>query len=306
VIGVFVKMKKAYGIFPPMFTVWKSDETFDQKATERYVTWLLDNGAQSIVACGSTGENTAMFLDEQKKVIEFAVKFIAGQVPVYGGTGKYSTLETIELSKHAEAVGADGVMIILPYYFKPYNEAAMNHYRAVKKEISIPIVCYNNPQFAGYELTASEIKELVDEGVIDAVKAAHGDAARVSDLINACGDKLTVFYGHDYAALQGYAAGAQGWLSGFPATFPKQCREIQEAVMVEGNLEKGRKLWDKFIPLLNFFLDPKTNERAHWLEMLKWAVNVQGIPVGIPRRPLRELDSEMKKKMQKPLEVLLG
>ena len=88
-------MKKGHGIFPPMFTIWKSgDESYDEKASERYITWLIDNGIQSVVPCGSTGENTAMFMHEQKRVIEHVVKFVGGQIPVYAGTGKYSTLET--------------------------------------------------------------------------------------------------------------------------------------------------------------------------------------------------------------------
>ena len=300
-------MKKAYGIFPPMLTIWRAgDESYDEKASERYIQWLIDNGVQSIVACGSTGENTAMRMEEQKRVIEHVVQYVAGQVPVYAGTGKYSTIETLELSQHAKAVGADGLLLILPYYFKPYKEAVMNHFRTVKQAIGLPIIMYNNPWFAGYEMTSREAKQLVDEGVIEGVKAAHGDANRVSDMKFACGDQLTVFYGHDYAALQGLAAGADGWLSGFPATFPKQCRALQDAIMVDKDLDKGRKLWDKFLPFVNFFMDPKVNEKVHWLEMLKWAVTVQGIPAGIPRRPLRELDHEVKKQMQKPLEILLS
>jgi len=299
-------MKKPYGIFPPMFTVWKKDESYDEKGSERYVKWLLDNGAQAIVPCGSTGENTAMFIEEQKRIIEHVVKYVAGQVPVYAGTGKYSTIETLALSKHAQSVGADGLMVILPYYFKPYKEAAMNHFREIKKAVDLPILLYNNPWFAGYEMTAKEAKILCDEGVIHAVKAAHGDASRVSDLKSECGDKLIVFYGHDYAGLQGFAAGADGWLSGFPSTFPKQCRALQEAVMVEKNLDKGRKIWDKFLPFISFFMDPRVNDRVHWLEMLKWAATVQGIPVGIPRKPLKELDPDFKKQMQKPLDILLS
>jgi 4-hydroxy-tetrahydrodipicolinate synthase len=303
------KMKKAYGIFPPMLTVWKdSDESYDEKRSERYIRWLLDNGAQSLVPCGSTSENTAMRMEDQKQVIEHVVKYVAGQVPVYAGTGKYSTLETLELSKHAQAVGADGLMIILPYYFKPYKEAAMNHFRTIRKAVGpdLPIVLYNNPWFAGYELTAAEAKVLADEGVIQAVKAAHGDANRVSDMKFTLGNNITVFYGHDYAALAGFAAGADGWLSGFPATFPKQCRELQDAVMVEKDLEKGRKIWDKFIPFVNVFMSPELNARVHWLEMLKWAVTEQGIPVGVPRRPLRELDEQAKQQLKKPLEILVG
>ncbi|MTI62024.1 MAG: dihydrodipicolinate synthase family protein [Firmicutes bacterium] len=300
-------MKKAYGIFPPMFTVWKkSDGTYDEKGTEKYIDWLIDNGIQSIVPCGSTGESAGMFMEEQKRVIEHVTKYVAGQIPCYAGTGKYSTPETLELSIHAKNVGVDGLMVILPYYYKPYKAAAMNHLREIHKATELPMILYNNPWFAGYELTAKEAKTLVDEGVLTGVKAAHGDANRVSDMKFECGDKMTVFYGHDYAALQGLAAGADGWLSGFPATFPKQCRALQEAVMVEKDLDKGRAIWDKFIPFINFFMDPEVNAQVHWLEMLKWAANVQGANVGIPRKPLKELDPEFKKRMEKPLEILLS
>jgi 4-hydroxy-tetrahydrodipicolinate synthase len=300
------KMKKAYGIFPPILTIWDKDENYDEKASERYIKWLIDNGTQAIVTCGSTSENTAMKTDEQKKVIEHVVKTVAGQMPVYAGTGKYTTLETLELSKHAKAVGADGLLVILPYYFHPYKAVVMDHFRTIKREVGLPILVYNNPWFAGYEMTAQEVEQLFDEGVIEGVKAAHGDANRVSDLRNVCGEQLTIFYGHDYAALQGLVSGANGWLSGFPATFPKQCRELQDAILVDKDLVKAQKIWDKFLPFVRFFMDPDVNAKVHWLEMLKWAVTVQGVPAGIPRRPLRELDSEIKKQMQKPLEILLS
>jgi 4-hydroxy-tetrahydrodipicolinate synthase len=300
-------VKKVNGIVPPILTVWKdSDESYDEKRSEGYIDWLLASGSQGVVACGSNGENTAMTMEEQKRVIEHVVKYVGGRVPVYAGTGKYSTLETLELSKHAQAVGADGLMIILPYYFQPYKDAVLDHYRAIKKEVGLPIILYNNPWFAGYELTADEAKVLAEEGVIDAVKAAHGDADRVSEMKLACGENFTVFYGHDYCALQGYAAGADGWLSGFPTAFPKQCRELQEAVMVEKDLEKGRKVWNKFLPFIKAFRSPEVTAHAHWLEMFKWAVTEQGIPVGKPRRPLRELDEKIKAKLKKPLEILVG
>ena len=294
------------GLCPAMLTAWGRDELFDSATSERYIRWLIDNGVQALSTCGSTGENTAQYTSEQKQIIEHVVKYVAGEVPVYAGTGKYSTLETIDLTSHAQAVGVDGVLIILPYYFKPYNLAAMNHFRAIRRAVEVPIILYNNPNFAGYELSTPEVKQLVDEGVIQAVKAAHGDPERVSDLKFTCGDVLTVFYGHDYAAFQGYAAGADGWLSGFPAAFPKQCRQLQDAIVVDGDLKKARRIWEKFIPFVDFFMDPEVNQRAHWLEMLKWAVTVQGVDIGVPRRPLGPLDEAIRDRMQAPLEVLLG
>lgn len=299
-------MKSPYGIMPAALTIWNEDESFDEKGMEAYVGWLLDNGAHSISACGSTGENIAMELEEQKRIIEVVVKTVAGQVPVYVGTGRYTTGATIELSKHAEAVGADGVMVILPYYLKPYKEAAMNHYRALAGEINIPIMVYNNPWFAGYELNAKDVKQLVDEGVVNSIKSAHGDPARVHELKFECGDKLKVFYGHDYAGFEGIAAGADGWLSGILSALPGPCRQIYDAVAVEQNLEKGRAVMNRLMPFINYLTYEKTNDRPHWLEIFKAAVNMQGIYAGKPRRPLGKLDKENIGRLGKVLEIALG
>jgi len=299
-------MKKPTGIFPPMFTIWDNNECYDKKASENYITWLIDNGIESIVPCGSTGENTAMMPDEQIDVIKHVVSFVNGQIPVYAGTGKYSTQETLKISSGAKEAGADGLLVILPYYFKPYKQAAMDHIRNIHKEIGLPILLYNNPHFAGYEFTAQEARLLKDEGVLIGVKAAHGDANRVSDMRYYCGKDFLIFYGHDYAALPGIAAGANGWLSGFPSTFPKQCRKLQDAILADNDLDKARKIWDKFIPFVHAFMDPDVNAHVHWLEILKWCVCEQGVNAGIPRRPLKELDSEYKKIFKKPLEILLG
>ncbi|MDD3706463.1 MAG: dihydrodipicolinate synthase family protein [Clostridiaceae bacterium] len=299
-------MKKPYGIMPAALTVWNEDETFNEKGMEHYLKWLLDNGAHSISSCGSTGENIAMHMEEQKKIIEVTVKTIAGQVPVYVGTGRYTTSATIELSKYAESVGADGVMIILPYYLKPYKGAAMDHLRAVSKEINIPIMVYNNPWFAGYELNAKDIKQLVDEGVVNSVKSAHGDAARIHELKFECGDKLKVLYGHDYAGLEGIAAGADGWLSGILSALPKQCRQIYDAVAVEKDIEKGRQILNQLMPFINYLTYEKVNDKPHWLEIFKATVNMQGIPVGKPRRPLGGLDNENVEKLKKVLDIALS
>lgn len=298
-------MGKGRGITPAMFTVWGEDEMYDRARSERYVTWLLENGAEALSVTGSTGEMTAMFPEEQEAVIDHVTRFVDGQVPVLASTGKYSTVETLRLSHAAKKSGVDGVMVILPYYYKPYKEAVKRHLRTVHEETGLPITLYNNPHFAGYEMTAREAAELFDEGVIDSIKAAHGDANRISDL-RALSSDITIYYGHDYSGLAAFAAGADGWLSGFPATFPKQCRELQDAVRDEKDLDKGRAVWAKFAPFVELFMDPEVNATVHWLEILKFAVQYQGVDVGIPRRPVGELSEEYKRKFEPVLDILLG
>ena len=114
---------------------------------EKYLTWLLDNGAQSISICGSTGENVAMNMEEQREIIGHVASFLNGQVPLICGTGRYDTLNTIKMSKYAKDCGADGVMVILPYYLNPHKKAVMQHFRDIRAALDIRMMIYNNPWF---------------------------------------------------------------------------------------------------------------------------------------------------------------
>jgi 4-hydroxy-tetrahydrodipicolinate synthase len=299
-----MRNKLTGGIMPACLTLWKEDESFNKEAQLKYWQWLIDNGADSLSVCGSTGENMAMSMEEQKEIIKCAVDFAAGRFPVYAGTGRYSTNQTIDLSKYAEEVGADGVMVINPYYFMPSKRVVMNHFRELRKHISIDILVYNNPWFAGYELTAREVKTLIDEGVVGSVKSAHGDSNRCADIKFECGDKCVVMYGHDYEPMQGLFAGADGWLSGLPAAFPKFCRALYNACVVDKNVDKARAIWSKIVPFMNYYYTYKTND-PHWLEIFKYVVKCQGVEeVGVPRKPLGEVLPEEKKKIDQLLKPL--
>ena len=295
--------KKGFGVMPAALTIWKEDQTYDKVGMEKYLTWLMDNGIHSLSFCGSTGENLAMNFEEQKEIIEHVCKFIGGQIPVYAGAGFYSTLNTIKMSQWAEKCGADGLMLINPFYFTPYKSSVMNHFREIRKNVGIRIMIYNNPWFAGYELTVPEIKTLVDEGVCDSIKAAHGDPNRVHELKYACGDKLSVFYGHDYCAAEGLLVGADGWLSGLPAALPKQSVGLYDVIMKSKNATEAMAYHDKYLQdFINFLVYDKTNGEPHWLEVFKYTAQIQGVDAGIPRAPLGELSAENKKKLEKILE----
>ena len=292
--------REAYGLTPACMTIWNADQTYNRKGQEKYLRWLLDNGAQCLSICGSTGENIAMNMEEQREIISHVLSFVAGEVPVVVGTGRYATLHTVQMSRFAQEHGADGVMIILPYYLNPYKEAVLDAFRELRRETDLNIMIYNNPWFAGYELTVDEIKTLVEEGVITSIKAAHGDPDRVHRLKFHCGDKLKVFYGHDYCAMEGLLAGADGWLSGFPAVLPRQCRALMDACFAK-NVDAARAAQDRLQPYIDYFFYDKTNGKPHWQEICKYTLTVQGLDVGWPRRPLKELDEANKRKVERLL-----
>lgn len=299
------KAKRTVGMMPACMTIWNDDQSYSRPKMEKYLRWLIDQGAQNLSICGSTGENIAMNMTEQMEVMEHVLSFVAGEVPVVCGTGLYPTKHTITLSKFAEDHGADGVMVILPYYLTPHKKAVMGHFRELRKNIGIPIMIYNNPWFTGYEMTPREIKTLVDEGVVSSVKAAHGDANRVHELKFHCGDRLDVFYGHDYAPMEGFFAGADGWLSGFPAVLPKPCRELMDICLIEKDVDKARAQQDRMQPYIDYFFYDKVDGVPHWQEVCKYTLTAQGLDVGLPRRPLGDLDAANKKKIDKLLADLL-
>lgn len=294
------KIKKAYGLTPASMTIWNADQTYNKKGMEKYLTWLLDNGAQSISVCGSTGENIAMNMEEQREIIAHVASFLGGQVPLICGTGRYDTLNTIKMSKFAQEQGADCVMVILPFYLNPHKKAVLQHFRDLRAALDIDIMIYNNPWFAGYELNHNEVQSLVDDGTIQSIKAAHGDPNRVHELKYYCGDRLSVFYGHDYCAMEGLLAGADGWLSGFPAVLPKQCRALLDACK-EKNVDKAIAEQYNMQDYIDYFFNDKVNGVPHWQEICKYTLTAQGLDVGLPRKPLGDLDAENKKKIEKLL-----
>lgn len=290
------------GVMPAAMTLWNSDESFNAEGQKKYLHWLIDNGATALSICGSTGENLAMTMEEQKFIIKTCCEEMAASTVMYVGTGRYSTMQTIELTKWARDCGATGAMIINPFYFTPHKRAVLDHFRRVKDAVGpdFGIMVYNNPWFAGYELTAKEVKTLVDEGVVDAIKCAHGDTDRVHNLKEDCGDDLTVMYGHDYAIMEAFFAGADGLLTGFPAVFPKYTCKLYDVCAIQKDVDQGRTLWAKIKPFMDYFYTYKTND-PHWLEIYKYCLNAQIGFAGVPRLPLGGLQLEAKATLDKIL-----
>ena len=142
-----MRKTKGSGVMPAVMTFWNADESFNQKETERYIQWVLDCGAHSLSVTGSTGENIAMNMEEQREIIAHVSSFLAGQVPLVCGTGRYDTLNTIKMSKFAQDHGADCVMVILPFYLNPHKKAVLQHFRDIRAALDIRMMIYNNPWF---------------------------------------------------------------------------------------------------------------------------------------------------------------
>lgn len=291
------------GIIPAMLTAFNEDGSVDTGGVKAYAEWLIQKGVHGLSPAGSTGEGAAMNDEERLQVIRATVEQAAGRVPVYAGIIHYSTELAVRLSKAAMDAGADGLMVLLPYYYRPVISDALEHLRQVSKAIQRPLMVYNNPWFAGFELNPEQVKMLVDEGVVNSIKAAHGDPMRVNYLKYLCGDRLSALYGHDYAPLEAFAVGGDGWLSGLPNIVPDLAVDLFNAVAEEGDLEKGRRIWARMAPIAYYFMYERKGENPapHWLAVFKEALRLMGEDVGLPRLPTHSMSDAERRVLQRYL-----
>jgi 4-hydroxy-tetrahydrodipicolinate synthase len=281
------KMKIPRGVIPAMLTIFDDSGNFDPSGQKRFIEWLISKGVHGLSPCGSTGEGAAMTDDEKVQVVKTTVEAANGRVPIYPGVIHYSEKLASELVRKYKDLGADGIMVLLPYYYKPTIPSAIDYLRNISKVWGAPIMVYNNPWFAGFELEPEQIKNLADEGVVNSIKAAHGDAMRVNYTKYLCGDKVSCLYGHDYSPLEAFAVGADGWLSGIPNLTPDICVELFNAVDKEKNLEKAQAAWKRMLPIVYYFMYERkgANAAPHWLSVFKDGITMLGENVGKPRAP---------------------
>jgi 4-hydroxy-tetrahydrodipicolinate synthase len=280
-------MQYPKGIIPAMLTVFDDNGNFDPSGQKRFIDWLIAKGVHGISPVGSTGEGAAMSEEERIQVVKTTVEQVNGRVPVYAGVIHYSQKLASELVKKFKDLGVDGLMVLLPYYYKPTISSAMDYLRHISKVWGGPILVYNNPWFAGFELEPSQLKTLADEGVVNGAKLAHGDPMRVNYVKYLCGDKVSALYGHDYSPLEAFAVGGDGWLSGLPNLVPDLCVELYNEAVINKDLVKAQAVWNRMRPISYYFMYERkgANAEPHWLSVFKDGIKMQGLDIGKPRLP---------------------
>lgn len=291
---------KPRGIYAPTVTAFNHDESLNKGAIRAYVRFLLDSGVHGLAPMGSAGEFIALTERERMQVMEWILEEVNGQVPVYAGTGHYSTRTTIELSSHAEKNGASGIMVMPPYLLRPPKEDVLNHFRLIREEVSLPVMVYNVPLLCGVEITPDEIKLLAEEDVIHGVKWSHPEVARIHDTKIMCGDEFSVFVGIDVIGFEGLAAGADGYIGGLAMIVPDLLCELFDSIHTECDLASARELWSRLWPIVKFEYRALLSDvcQPHWLAVCREAAELQGIPVGPPRLPMRVLSPELRRELQ--------
>ncbi len=285
-------MKTFSGVFPPMITIFTSKFEVDEKATRQHIDWLIEKGAHGIIPCGSTGEFPSITEAERKKIIEFTIDQVNGRVPVVAGTASTATDRAIKMSKFAQDAGADGVLIVPPYYYKSTDEEIYQHYKAVSQAIDIPIMLYNNPWVCGTYVYPDLVARMAKDGIIQYVKETHGDLAYVHESIQKAGKHLTLFFGRDENSFEAFMAGAQGWVSGAANLVIEMESEIFGLVKA-GKIDKAREKYYKVLPF--FYL---TERKGRWIARVKAGLRMIGREAGDPKPPLLPLNEEERSELK--------
>jgi 4-hydroxy-tetrahydrodipicolinate synthase len=297
---------KPKGIYAPTITAFNADESLNEKGTRAFIRYLLDAGVHGLAPMGSAGEFFALTDEERMRSMEWILDEVNGQVPVYAGTGHYSTRTTIKLSQHALKNGANGILIMPPYLLRPPKQDVLDHFRRVREAVPLPIMIYDVPILAGVEITPQEILVLAKEDVIHSVKWSHLEVSRIHDTRLLCGPDFGVFVGIDLIAMEGLAVGGDGYISGLPMMVPRLARRLFETIHDQQDLVAGQSLWNRLLPLVQFEYRALTTDagQPHWLAVCREAALLRGIPVGVSRLPLRPLSTELREELQKLLHQL--
>jgi 4-hydroxy-tetrahydrodipicolinate synthase len=297
---------KATGVYAPTVTAFHPDESLNENATRAFVRFLLRSGVHGLAPMGSAGEFIALTDQERMQAVEWVLEEAGGQVPVYVGTGHYSTRTTIELSRHALRSGASGLMIMPPYLLRPPKQDVLNHFRRIRDAVPLPIMVYNVPILAGVELTPEDIQLLAGEGIIQSVKWSHVEVSRIHDTKLLCGREFTVFVGIDLVGFEGLAAGADGYIGGLAMMAPALTHQLFDAVFSQGDLKSARCRWNQLLPLVQFEYRAlfKDDGQPHWLAVCREAATLRGIQVGPPRSPLQPLAPGLRAELQRLLHDL--
>ena len=256
----------------------------------------IDNNVDALIVCGTTGESSTMTRDEKIIAINCALEVANEKIPVIVGTGSNNTREAIEMSKIAERLGVDGILVVTPYYNKTTQRGLIAHYKAIAESVSIPIILYNVPSRTGVNIEPQTCLELSKIDNIVAIKEASGNISQVAQISNLCGDNLYIYSGNDDQIVPICSLGGIGVISVLSNIKPKFVHDMVYDFL-DGNIDKARKMQLNVLPLINSLFS-EVNPIP-----VKYALNELGFNFGVPRLPLVEFSDTNKKVLRQYLKT---
>lgn len=267
-----------------------TNDGVDFEELRKLIEFQILEGIDSLIICGTTGESSTMSLEEKKSVIDFSIKIANGRVPIIVGTGGNNTKDVINLSKYAESVGADGLLLVTPYYNKTTQNGLIAHFTEVSKSVSLPIILYNVPSRTGLNIEPETCLELSKIPNIVGIKEASGNISQIAKIANLCQDNLAIYSGNDDQIVPILSLGGLGVISVLSNIYPKYVHDLVMDYLT-GNWQKATASQVYAIPLINALFS-EVNPIP-----IKYAVSKIGFKAGLPRLPLVELSDKNKEKI---------
>ena len=283
------------GSIVALVTPFKNN-VLDQDKYASLIQHHIANGTKGVVPAGTTGESPTLNHDEHKKVIEIAVKECKGKIPVIAGAGSNSTAEAVDLSRHAEKSGADGLLIVTPYYNKPTQEGLYQHYKLINDNVGIPIIIYNIPPRSVIDMSVETMARLFELKNIVGVKDATADLNRVDQQLKKMGPEFIQLSGEDGTALEFNVRGGVGCISVSANVAAKLCSEFQDACLNKNN-NKAKEINEKLMPLhKSLFIESNPSP-------VKYAASLLNLCSDEVRLPLVKVTEKTKKEVEKALKI---
>ena len=279
------------GVFPAVTTQFRQDFSPDLEATSRVIDALIEDGVDGLVIAGTVGEGCSLSGEEKRALIKVAIDTVAGRVPVVVGVAEYTTALAAKLATDAEALGADGLMVLPAMVYSARFDEIIAHFAEVAAASSLEIMIYNNPPAYGNDVTPHLAARLAEIPTIRAMKESSGEVNRLVDLQNEVGDRLIPFCGLDDILLESVALGAVGWVSGMSNVFPKEVRALF-GLALAGRLEEARQLNAWFMPLLHL------DARPDLVQCIKLCEQIAGRGSEVTRPPRLPLKGEARREIE--------
>ena len=259
-----------------------TEDGIDFNKLGELIEFQIAQKTDAIIICGTTGEASTMPDIEHKAAIKYTVEKVAGRIPVIAGTGSNDTKHCVELSKYAEKVGADGLLLVTPYYNKTTQKGLIEHYTLIAKNVEIPIILYNVPSRTGLNLTPQTAKALSEVENIVAIKEASGNISQIAEVAALCGDNLNIYSGNDDQIVPILSLGGKGVISVVANILPKDTHDIVVKYL-EGDIKGSMELQLKMIDVIkSLFIEVNPIP-------VKAALNILGFEVGSCRLPLTDM-----------------
>lgn len=273
------------GVFPATTTQFHKDESLDLDNTQRVIDDLIRDGVHGIIALGTVGENCSLTAEEKRTALKAAAEVVAGRVPLLSGVAEFTPKAAADYARDAQAIGADGLMVLPAMVYQAQPREIISHYQTVAAATDLPIMIYNNPVSYKIDIKLETMAELAKIENLVAVKESTEDTRRVVDLQNAFGDRFAVFSGVDDIALESLMLGAQGWVSGLTNAFPRESVAIYNLAKA-GRYAEALEIYRWFMPLLDLDTIPTL------VQCIKLVEQIMGRGSEVVRAPRMMLDGK--------------